>query len=112
MKNEPAVSNLSAAAQLIELTELRASSGGAPVGPPRNALHGIRTRLEVCIGEVEMSVGELMAARVDEVVALDAAIDDAIELRLNGQVVARGQLVAVDGRFGFRITELPAPLAP
>jgi flagellar motor switch protein FliN/FliY len=102
-----------ASAQVIALGELRPSPGAAAaLASQVNPLHGIRTRLEVCVGEVEMTVGELLAARENEVVTLDAAIDQPIELRLNGSVVARGQLVAIDGRFGFRITELPGPLAP
>jgi flagellar motor switch protein FliN/FliY len=101
------------AAQIIALDDLRASPGAASaVSSQANPLHGIRTRLEVCVGEVELTVGELLAARENEVIALDAAIDEPVELRLNGSVVARGQLVAIDGKFGFRITEVPGPLVP
>lgn len=111
MKNEPSLSSLSASAQVIAFDELRPSPGSASAALRANPLHAIRTRLEVCVGEVELTVGELLAAREDEVVPLDAGIDDPVELRLNGSVVARGQLVALDGKFGFRITELPGPLS-
>jgi flagellar motor switch protein FliN/FliY len=112
MNHEQPLPSSAAAAQIIALADLRPSPGGASaVAPQPNPLHGIRTRLEVCVGEVELTVGELLAARENEVVALDAAIDQPVELRLNGSVVARGQLVAIDGKFGFRITELPRPLA-
>jgi flagellar motor switch protein FliN/FliY len=33
-----------------------------------------------------------------------------VDLLLDGKVVARGQLVAVDGHFAVRITELPVAL--
>jgi flagellar motor switch protein FliN/FliY len=33
-----------------------------------------------------------------------------VDLVLEGKVVARGELVAVDGFFAVRITELPLPL--
>jgi flagellar motor switch protein FliN/FliY len=101
------------AAQIIGLGDLRASPGSAAaLASQANPLHGIRTRLQICVGEVELTVGELLAARENEVIALDTAIDEPVELRLNGSVVARGQLVAIDGKFGFRITEVPGPLAP
>jgi len=57
-----------------------------------------------------MTVGELLAARENEVLLLDRAVDQPIDLVLEGNVVARGHLVAVDGSFAVRITELPLPL--
>lgn len=113
MNREPSHSLPASAVQAIAFDELRACEPGAPaVAQGSNPLHGIRTRLEVCVGEVELTVGQLLAARENEVVALAARVDDPVELRLNGSVVARGQLVALDGRFGFRITELPKSLTP
>lgn len=101
-----------ATAQLIALGEQQSAPGAAPAAVSgSNVLHAIRTRLEVCVGEVEMTVGELLAARENEVVALRSPVEEPVELRLNGSVVARGELVAIGGRFGFRITELPSSLA-
>jgi flagellar motor switch protein FliN/FliY len=57
-----------------------------------------------------MTVGELLAARENEVLVLDRTVEQPVDLVLEGSVVARGQLVAVDGSFAVRITELPLPL--
>jgi flagellar motor switch protein FliN len=73
-------------------------------------LHAVKVRLEVRVGESAMTVGELLAARENEVLLLDRAVDQPIDLVLEGSVVARGQLVAVDGSFAVRITELPLSL--
>jgi flagellar motor switch protein FliN/FliY len=64
------------------------------------------------VGTVEMTVGELLGAKEHQVLRLDAAVDQPVDVLLEGQVVARGVLVAVDDRFGVRITELPRPLTP
>jgi flagellar motor switch protein FliN/FliY len=53
-------------------------------------------------------VGELFALKRDSVLTLDAALDAPVELRLGGKLVALGQLVAVEDRFGLRITEIVA----
>jgi flagellar motor switch protein FliN len=105
-----------ATAQVISLGELhgdaahRAAPAAAPVVDSVNPLHAVRARLQVCVGEVELSVGELMAAKEYQVLVLDRAVDQPVDMLLEGKVVARGQLVAVDGCFAVRITELPAPL--
>jgi flagellar motor switch protein FliN/FliY len=57
-----------------------------------------------------MTLGELLAARRNEVLVLDRGVEQPVDLLLEGRVVARGQLVAVDGAFAVRITELPLPL--
>jgi flagellar motor switch protein FliN len=75
-----------------------------------NPLHSIRARLQVRVGEAELSVGELLAAKEHQVLVLDRAVDHPVDMLLEGKVVARGQLVAVNGCFAVRITELPVPL--
>jgi flagellar motor switch protein FliN/FliY len=103
-------------AQVISLGDLhgdpahRAQPPAAPVLDNANPLHSVRARLQVCVGETELTVGELLAAREHQVLVLDRAVDQPVDLMLEGKVVARGQLVAVDGSFALRITELPIPL--
>ena len=86
------------------------SAKGEPIAAAFNPLHAVQVQLQVCVGRAAMTVGQLLAAREHEVLALDRAVEQSVDLLLAGRVVARGQLVAVDGRFGVRITELPLPL--
>lgn len=79
---------------------------------PGNPLHGIRTRLTVVLGSVDISVGELLGAKEQQVLRLDRTLEQPVDVMLEGQVVARGVLVAVGDDFGVRITELPRPLTP
>jgi flagellar motor switch protein FliN/FliY len=99
-------------AQVISLSELHAAEPGAAAVAEANPLHAVKTRLQVAVGQAEISIGELLAAKEHQVLILDRAVDDPVDLLLEGKVVARGQLVAVNGRFGVRITELPIPLKP
>lgn len=99
-------------AQSLELEE-----AGAPPSPAAarllrepHPLHTVKVRLQVCVGEAEMTVGELLGARQSEVLVLRRTLEQPVDLVLEGKVVARGQLVAVDGSFAVRITELPLPL--
>jgi len=99
-------------AQPVELEEApQRPSPGQAVLASVHPLHAVRVRLQVRLGEAEMSVGELLAARANEVLVLDRNVEDPVDLTLEGKVVARGQLVAVaDGTFAVRISELPLPL--
>ena len=79
---------------------------------PVNPLHQIKTQLQVCIGDIHLTVGELMSAREHQVLVLDRQLNQPVDVLLEGRVVARGELVAVDDQFAVRITELPLPLKP
>lgn len=98
-------------AQPIELGDMPASTG---VGPNLvndfNPLHQVKTEVQVCVGSMSLSIGELMALKANQVLRLRQAIDEPVDLLVEGKPVARGQLVAVDGQFAIRITELPVAL--
>lgn len=105
-------------AQTIGLSELQAPSNARvpvppaaePVGQDANPLHQVKATLTVCVGSVVLSVGELLNARKDQVIRLDSALHDPVDLLIEGKVVARGELVAIDDHFAVRITQLPQPL--
>ena len=66
----------------------------------------VQVDLEVKLGQVTLSIATLMGLRPGEVLELDARLNDLVELRLNQSIVARGEIVAVDDRFGVRIVEI------
>lgn len=106
-------------AQVLALSELtlKPSSSDDAAAPAigalsgaSNPLHHVKTQLTVCVGSAVISVGELLAAKESQVLRLDRRIEQSVDIVLEGQVVARGELVAVGEHFGVRITELPVPL--
>ncbi len=70
----------------------------------------VSVEVEAVIGHARMTVGELTRLVPGATLTLDAALDRPVALRLNDREIARGELVAVDGRFGVRLTGI-APWA-
>lgn len=105
-------------AQSISFPDLNAAAEDGPT--PRataepilkdwHPLHQVKAKLQVCVGEATISVGELLGAKEHQVLRLDRGLGQPVDLTIEGKVVARGQLVAVDGNFAVRITELPTAL--
>ena len=69
------------------------------------------------IGEFEdVDVIELLVAPGDRVAAeqslieLDKSVGDPVDLLVNGELFARGEVVTVSENFGVRITELVNPV--
>lgn len=91
-----------------------AKSGTSAADPPIDAVRSLAARmiddveveLEAFVGNTRMTVSALQALAADSVITLDAPLNRAVELRLNGIVVAHGELVAVGDRFAVRLTEV------
>ncbi len=84
-------------------------------GPPLLSLDsavfsGVNVKLDARLGSASMTVEQLLALRAGGVLTLDAQLNSLVELHLNGALVGRGEIVAVDDRFGVRIVEI-APQA-
>lgn len=80
---------------------------------PLAALGGLALQVEVRLGTVSLTIGELLRMRAGSVVTLDRRIDEVVELLVGERPVARAELVAVEGapgeggsRLGVRITEI------
>ena len=55
-----------------------------------------------------MRLGELLKLGPGSVLDLDRRADGPVDLLVNGRLIARGEIVAVDERYGVRITEVVA----
>ncbi len=68
--------------------------------------------VSVELGRCTMRVSEVLELGPGSVVALDRLAGGAIDVLVNGRLVARGEVIAVEDRFGVRITEIVARKAP
>lgn len=97
-------------AQVVELPEFphhHDAVGPTILSGNLDVIGSVKVALTVRVGEAVVSVDELMNMKDAHILKLDASLDTPVDVLLEGKVVARGQLVAVDDNFGVRITELP-----
>ena len=60
------------------------------------------------LGRTEMAVRDVLGLSPGSVIELKRMANEPVEILVNNKVVARGEVVVVDDRFGVRITELTA----
>lgn len=72
-------------------------------------LFDISLQLTVELGRTTMSIKEVLALTSGSVIELDKLTGEAVELLVNGRLIARGEVVVVDENFGLRITEIIRP---
>jgi flagellar motor switch protein FliN len=83
-----------------------------PEPPAMDHAHGIELLMDVALevsvelGRSHMSIGEILALRTGSVIELDKLAGEPVDVSVNGTLIARGEVVVVDEKFGVRITEV------
>ncbi|PWH18079.1 MAG: flagellar motor switch protein FliN [Anaerolineae bacterium] len=66
--------------------------------------------LTVELGRTELTVRQVLDLQKGSVVELDRIAGDAVDVFVNDHLIAKGEVVVVDDKFGVRITELVSPM--
>ncbi|MHA7820966.1 MAG: FliM/FliN family flagellar motor switch protein [Erythrobacter sp.] len=66
----------------------------------------VTVRLSVELGRTEMPLKDVLAISEGSVVPLNRLTDELLDIAANGHVIARGEVIAQDGRFALRIVSL------
>ncbi len=94
------------------MNEAQATIDIAPNGEPtaRNyrMLAEIPLRVSVEVGSTALKLSELMDLAEGSVVELDRQAHELLDIMVNGTLVAKGEVVTVNGRFGIRVVDVIA----
>ncbi len=81
----------------------------APPPPNLDMILDIELTVKARLGRVEMPIGEILALGPGSIIDVGHLVDEPIELLVNDKLIARGDVVVVDEKFGLRITEIVSP---
>lgn len=74
--------------------------------PNLDLLLDVPVGLTVELGSCHLPMRDVLNLNVGSIVQLDKVADAPVELRVNDRLIARGEVVVVENRFGIKITEL------
>ena len=69
-------------------------------------LMDIPLKVEVVVGETVIQIKELINLGPGSVLELDRETTEPVDIKVNGKLIAKGELVVVGEKFGVRITEI------
>lgn len=79
------------------------------VSPGVELLLDIELEATLRFGSRELPLSEILDLGPGDVVELDRHVADPVDLIVGDKIVARGEVVLVNGNFGLRVTEVAAP---
>jgi flagellar motor switch protein FliN len=74
--------------------------------PMLSRLMDLQLPVTVLLGRAVLPIRDVLKIASGSLIELDRQIDDYVEVRVHGTVVARGEIVSVRGNYGVRIKEI------
>ncbi|MEZ6064757.1 MAG: flagellar motor switch protein FliN [Planctomycetaceae bacterium] len=75
---------------------------------PLTRFYDMTVAISVELGRVEIPLGELLRLGEGSVLELDRGVEEPVDILAQGVPLARGDVVAANGRYAVRITEIVA----
>lgn len=71
-----------------------------------DAVLDVPVRVQAVLGRARMPLADLVSMRPGHVVELDRRVGEPIDLLVNNRLIARGEIVMIDGALGVTLTEI------
>ena len=103
-------------AQLDELvedvnpqTQINSGSGGATtkaITPDLDVIMDIPVTISMEVGTTEINIRNLLQLNQGSVIELDRLAGEPLDVMINGTLIAHGEVVVVNEKFGIRLTDI------
>lgn len=94
--------------QVNEITENQTHSGGDEDSAKQKLdfIMDIPVTLSVEIGRTKINIRNLLQLNQGAIVELDQLAGEALDVMVNGTLIAHGEIVVVNDQFGVRLTDI------
>lgn len=97
-----------AAGESVELDELRDEA--VPVDDPKlDVILDIPVTLSMEVGETDIAIRNLLQLNQGSVIELNRVAGEPLDVKVNGTLIAHGEVVVVNDRYGIRLTDVISP---
>ncbi len=98
------------AVRQAQFSMLDPSNGESPAPPSSmELLMDVPLKVSVELGRTRMTVKDVLALQHGSVVELDRLAGEPVDVLVNDKLIARGEVVVIEDKFGIRITETISP---
>jgi flagellar motor switch protein FliN/FliY len=97
-----------AAVKAVELSELKDES--SPVNDAKlDVILDIPVKLTVEVGGTEIAIRNLLQLNQGSVLELSRVAGEPLDVKVNGTLIAHGEVVVVNDHYGIRLTDVISP---
>lgn len=90
--------------QNVKFPEFASGEKGEKIEP--RILGDVPVQVTVELGSTEMSLKEILDLSEGSIIELNRLAGEPLDLKVGGQLIAQGEVVAIDDYYGLRITNV------
>ncbi len=106
---ESAMTDDPAAAVLSELDGDNNSEGGITDNPDLAVVLDIPVKIAMEVGSTQITIRNLLQLNQGSVIELERLAGEPLDVLVNGTLIAHGEVVVVNEKFGIRVTDVISP---
>ncbi|MBM4291180.1 MAG: flagellar motor switch protein FliN [Deltaproteobacteria bacterium] len=72
-------------------------------------LYDVKLEVSVVLGNTRMLIRDLLNLDVNSIIELNKLAGESLDVVVNDKVIARGEAVVINDKFGVRLTEVISP---
>ncbi len=69
-------------------------------------LNSVPLKISAVLGETKMTVEEVLKLTQGTVIELEKKVGEPVDIFINDKIIAKGEIVIVDGKIGITLTEI------
>ncbi len=98
---------MSTTVKKIALNEHQPQEEGAVINKNYMGLVGnIEVNCTVRVGTLKLTIGELRQLKTNQILNLEQTTNEPVEILLNDQIIAKGELMSYENHYAIHITEV------
>ncbi len=102
-------SSENSAMNTASLDSLKASRGDSKGKVDLDVLLDVPVTLQLEIGRAKISIRNLLSYTQGSVIEMDRMAGEPLDLLVNGTLIAHGEVVVINDKFGVRLTDVVSP---
>lgn len=106
---EQAETDAQPAVQKAQIFQALTPDAGAPAANNLDLILDIPVHLTVELGRTKIAIRNLLQLAQGSVVELDGLAGEPMDVLVNGCLIAQGEVVVVNDKFGIRLTDIISP---
>lgn len=91
------------------MTEFTSSAAKVEGAPDLDVIMDIPVKISMEVGNTEISIRNLLQLNQGSVIELDRLAGEPLDVLVNGTLIAHGEVVVVNEKFGIRMTDVISP---
>ncbi len=95
--------------QSMELDEFSEDAGGGTGRPDLDVILDIPVSISMEVGRTAITIRNLLQLNQGSVIELDRLAGEPLDVLVNGTLIAHGEVVVVNEKFGIRMTDVISP---